>query len=105
MVDVRVVRTVAADLGAEVREDLAEVDEPVAVHRVARGVAALVEKCRATYGSAKIAEDGKVTMVEHFGPCQRSMRSYVAERALRWLGHVARMPSDKLPRRMLTAWV
>jgi hypothetical protein len=33
------------------------------------------------------------------------MRSYVAERALRWLGHVARMPSDKLPRRMLTAWV
>jgi hypothetical protein len=33
------------------------------------------------------------------------MRSYIAERALRWLGHVARMPSDKLPRRMLTAWV
>ena len=33
------------------------------------------------------------------------MRSYVAERALRWLGHVARMPSDKLPRRMLSAWV
>jgi hypothetical protein len=29
----------------------------------------------------------------------------IAERALRWLGHVARMPSDKLPRRMLTAWV
>ena len=27
------------------------------------------------------------------------MRSYVAERA------VARMPSDKLPRRMLSAWV
>ena len=33
------------------------------------------------------------------------MRSYIAERALRWLGHVARMPSDKLPRRMLSAWV
>jgi hypothetical protein len=32
------------------------------------------------------------------------MRSYIAERALRWLGHVARMPSDKLPCRMLTAW-
>jgi hypothetical protein len=44
-------------------------------------------------------------MEEHFGPCLRSMRSYVAERALRWLGHVARMPSDKLPRRMLSAWV
>jgi hypothetical protein len=44
-------------------------------------------------------------MEEHYGPCLRSMRSYIAERALRWLGHVARMPSDKLPRRMLTAWV
>ena len=33
------------------------------------------------------------------------MRGCIAERALRWLGHVARMPSDKLPRRMLTAWV
>ena len=44
-------------------------------------------------------------MEEHYRPCLRSMRSYIAERALRWLGHVARMPSDKLPRRMLTAWV
>ena len=25
--------------------------------------------------------------------------------ALRWLGHVAQMPRDKLPRRLLTAWV
>ena len=65
----------------------------------------LEEKCRATYGSTKIGEDGKVTMEEHFGPCLRSMRSYIAERALRWLGHVTRMPSDKLPRRMLSAWV
>jgi hypothetical protein len=30
---------------------------------------------------------------------------HIAERALWWLGHVARMPSDKLPRRMLSAWV
>ena len=65
----------------------------------------LEEKCRAIYGSTKIGDDGKVTMEEHFGPCLRSMRSYIAERALWWLGHVARMPSDKLPRRMLTAWV
>ena len=65
----------------------------------------LEEKCKATYGSAKIGVDGKVTMEEHFGPCLCSMRSYIAERALRWLGHVAMMPSDKLPRRMLTAWV
>jgi len=25
--------------------------------------------------------------------------------ALRWLGHTARIPSDKLPGRLLTAWV
>ena len=31
----------------------------------------LEEKRRATYGSAKIGEDGKVTMEEHFGPCLR----------------------------------
>ena len=43
----------------------------------------LEEKCKATYGSTKIGEDGKVTMEEHFGPCLRSMRSYIAERALR----------------------
>jgi hypothetical protein len=56
-------------------------------------------------GQRKDRDDCKVTMEEHFGPCLRSMRSYIAERALRWLGHVARMPSDKLPRRMLSAWV
>ena len=53
----------------------------------------------------KIDDDGEATKEEHYGPCLRSTRSYIAERALRWLGHVARMPSDKLPRRMLTAWV
>ena len=30
---------------------------------------------------------------------------YVARRQLRWLGHVARMDFDRLPRRMLSAWV
>jgi hypothetical protein len=35
----------------------------------------------------------------------RGIKSYIAERALRWLGHVVRMESKKLPRRMLTAWV
>ena len=39
------------------------------------------------------------------GPCLRGIRSYIAERALRWLGHVVRMDSSKLPRRMLSAWV
>ena len=33
------------------------------------------------------------------------IKSYTAENALRWLGHVARMPLNKLPRRLLTAWV
>jgi hypothetical protein len=65
----------------------------------------LEEKCKATYGSAKLGDDGKVTTEEHYGPCLRSMSSYIAERALRWLGHVARMTSDKLPRRMPSAWV
>ena len=30
---------------------------------------------------------------------------YVARRQARWLGHVSRMPSERLPRRMLSAWV
>ena len=30
---------------------------------------------------------------------------YVAQRQLRWLGHVARMDFGRLPRRMLSAWV
>ena len=28
----------------------------------------LEEKCKATYGSAKIGDDGKVTMEEPYGP-------------------------------------
>ena len=35
----------------------------------------------------------------------RGIKSYIAENALRWLGHVARMPFNKLPRRLLMAWV
>ena len=35
----------------------------------------------------------------------RGIKSYVAESSLCWLGHVARMSRDKLPRRRLTAWV
>ena len=30
---------------------------------------------------------------------------YVARRQLRWLGHVSRMGWERLPRRMLSAWV
>jgi len=33
------------------------------------------------------------------------MDTYVTRRQLRWLGHVARMPPNRLPRKMLTCWV
>ena len=34
-----------------------------------------------------------------------SIDVYITRRQLRWLGHVSRMPSDRLPRKMLTCWV
>ena len=34
-----------------------------------------------------------------------SMNTYIARRQLRWLGHVSRMPFDRLPRRMLSSWL
>ena len=34
-----------------------------------------------------------------------SIDVYVTRRQLRWLGHVTRMPTDRLPRKMLTCWV
>ena len=30
---------------------------------------------------------------------------YLARRTLLWVGHVARMPKSRLPRRLLTSWV
>ncbi|MGB0627641.1 MAG: hypothetical protein ACPGQ5_13845, partial [Alphaproteobacteria bacterium] len=35
----------------------------------------------------------------------RSLESYLASRALRWLGHVRRMPMTRLPRLFLASWV
>ena len=34
-----------------------------------------------------------------------SIDAYVARRQARWLGHVSRMPWERLPRKMLSAWV
>ena len=34
-----------------------------------------------------------------------SMNNYIARRQLRWLGHVSRMPFDRLPRRALSSWL
>lgn len=34
-----------------------------------------------------------------------SIDSYVSKRQLRWLGHVARMGYDRLPRKLLSSWV
>ena len=34
-----------------------------------------------------------------------SIDVYLARRQLRWLGHVARMPFERLPRKMLSSWV
>ena len=34
-----------------------------------------------------------------------SIEYYIARRQLRWLGHVLRMGPERLPRRMLSAWV
>ena len=35
----------------------------------------------------------------------RTCESYISERCLKWLGHVARMPDDRLPRQTLFARV
>jgi hypothetical protein len=34
----------------------------------------------------------------------RSIRTYTVRRQLQWAGHMARMPLDRLPRKLLTSW-
>ncbi len=38
-------------------------------------------------------------------PCVGSFDSYYIRRLLCWAGHVARMPMDRIPRKLLTGWV
>ena len=35
----------------------------------------------------------------------QTIDAYLAKRQLRWAGHVARMPNNRLPRKMLSCWV
>ena len=54
--------------------------------------------------NAHFQRNGLASQTRHISRRSRSLR-YIAENALRWLGHVARMSLNKLPWRHLTAWV
>ena len=43
------------------------------------------------------------TLLDRLGV--RSLNFYLHRRIIKWVGHVARMPFDRLPRKFLTAWV
>ncbi len=43
------------------------------------------------------------TLLNRLG--MRSLNFYLHRRIIKWVGHVARMPLDRLPRKFLTAWV
>ena len=34
----------------------------------------------------------------------KPIETYIGQRQMRWAGHVSRMPWNRLPRKMLTAW-
>ena len=44
-------------------------------------------------------------MTVHFTGLLAKFDMYIARRQTRWLGHVSRMPFERLPRRMLSSWV
>jgi transcription termination factor 2 len=43
------------------------------------------------------------TLLQRLG--LKSCQHYFDSRMLRWAGHLARMPPDRLPRKFLTSWV
>ena len=66
--------------------------------------------------NARIREMCRVTMLQvenyHITSVELQQRIgiwdvdyYLARRTLLWVGHVARMPKSRLPRRLLTSWV
>ncbi len=44
------------------------------------------------------------TLLDRLG-MRSKLNFYLHRRIIKWVGHVARMPLDRLPRKFLTAWV
>ena len=44
-------------------------------------------------------------MADYAGSTLESIDEYISRRQLSWAGTVARMPFDRLPRKMLSSWV
>ena len=59
--------------------------------------------CRLNLKHARIHRISTIDLLNRAGLL--AIDVYVIRRQLRWLGHVARMSSDRLPRKMLTCWV
>ena len=52
-----------------------------------------VWRCRIK--TSKLLEEMRMETIDH----------YISLRKLRWAGHIARMPKDRLPRKFLTSWI
>ena len=59
--------------------------------------------CRVNLSHTRRRRISMNTLLDEVGV--RQIRWYYETRLLRWVGHVVRMPIDRLPRKMLTAWV
>jgi len=61
------------------------------------------EMCRVTMQQVELHHITSVELQERIGIWD--MDFYIARRTLLWVGHIARMPKSRLPRRLLTSWV
>ena len=59
--------------------------------------------CRVTQWHTRRHHISTVELLEHLK--LDSINVYINRRQLRWAGHVARMPTTRLPRKMLSSWV